>query len=546
MKVRLFLRTVLLIMLVLFLSSCANKDSSGERTSNDYEPIVTEAGEFPIVEEEVTLDVLTVSNSLVENFETNEFTKWYEEKTGVKVNWEVVPEEGVEEQLNLILTSGDYPDVIMDMPVTTSQMRIYGEKGVFLSLNNLIEDYGIETKRMFEEMPIVEDSITTPEGEIYALPQVNVCYHCTMPEKMWINQPWLDELGLDMPTTTEEFHDVLKAFKEDDPNGNGKADEIPLSGMKDSWREKITGFLMEPFIYSELHEIDGKIIAPWDKPERKEGLEYIHGLYEDGLIYEGSFTQDMEQFKKIGENPDEIILGAATAATLSTFLSDDISEDSRMPDYVAVPPLEGPKGKQNVYTEPDPVTRPAEFIITNKAEHPDVAFRWADAMYDHDITKRSVNGRKGEEWVEAEEGDIGLDGEPATWKTNPDAVETKTHNNYWDQTGPSYRPKEYRDTQANDPNSMGTFLQIATEVYDPYVSDTVNPVPELFFSSEQSEELAKIESSLEDHIEEMEAKFIVGDADLDKEWDEYLETLKNIGLDDYVSIYQEAYDEKYK
>src|SRR5699024_6906524 len=146
MKVRLFLRTVLLIMLVLFLSSCANKDSSGERTSNDYEPIVTEAGEFPIVEEEVTLDVLTVSNSLVENFETNEFTKWYEEKTGVKVNWEVVPEEGVEEQLNLILTSGDYPDVIMDMPVTTSQMRIYGEKGVFLSLNNLIEDYGIETK----------------------------------------------------------------------------------------------------------------------------------------------------------------------------------------------------------------------------------------------------------------------------------------------------------------------------------------------------------------------------------------------------------------
>src|SRR5699024_9501519 len=158
-------------------------------------------------------DVLTVSNSLVENFETNEFTKWYEEKTGVKVNWVVVPEEGVVEQLNLILTSGDYPDVIMDMPVTTSQMRIYGEKGVFLSLNNLIEDYGIETKRMFEEMPIVEDSITTPEGEIYALPQVNVCYHCTMPEKMWINQPWLDELGLDMPTTTEEFHDVLKAFK---------------------------------------------------------------------------------------------------------------------------------------------------------------------------------------------------------------------------------------------------------------------------------------------------------------------------------------------
>src|SRR5690625_1904376 len=191
---------ILFSIFISLLTACSKSqesevDINDEISSKDVDDsILTEPGEFPIVEEEVTLDVLTVSNSLVENFETNEFTKWYEEKTGVKVNWEVVPEEGVEEQLNLILTSGDYPDVIMDMPVTTSQMRIYGEKGVFLSLNNLIEDYGIETKRMFEEMPIVEDSITTPEGEIYALPQVNVCYHCTMPEKMWINQPWLDEL----------------------------------------------------------------------------------------------------------------------------------------------------------------------------------------------------------------------------------------------------------------------------------------------------------------------------------------------------------------
>ncbi len=75
-----------------------------------------------------------------------------------------------------------------------------------------------------------KDLITAPDGNIYALPQVNECYHCMYQQRMWIYKPWLDKLGLKMPTTTDEFYEVLKAFKTKDPNGNGKADEIPLSG----------------------------------------------------------------------------------------------------------------------------------------------------------------------------------------------------------------------------------------------------------------------------------------------------------------------------
>ncbi len=130
-------------------------------------------------------------------------------KTGVHINWEIVPAEGAKEKLNLMLTSGDLPDVIMDFTLTPSQLMIYGQKGVFLNLNDLIDNYGVETKKMFEEFPAVKDAVTTPDGDIYALPQVNDCYHCSMPQKMWVYQPWLDELGLEMPTTTEEFYTVL-------------------------------------------------------------------------------------------------------------------------------------------------------------------------------------------------------------------------------------------------------------------------------------------------------------------------------------------------
>src|SRR5699024_2406165 len=151
-------------------------EKSDSKTGNESSVEVTPAGTFPIVEEETTLKVMIRGNSLVEDFETNEFTKWYEEKTNVHVEFEVVPESNVEERLNLALSSGDYPDVILEMGVTPTQQMIYGKQGVFLALNDLIEEYGEETKKMFETLPEIEEAITAPDGNIYALPHVNECY----------------------------------------------------------------------------------------------------------------------------------------------------------------------------------------------------------------------------------------------------------------------------------------------------------------------------------------------------------------------------------
>lgn len=87
-------------------------------------------------------------------------------------------------------------------------------------------------------------AITAPDGNIYALPSINDCYHCSMAQKMWIYKPWLDKLGLDVPTTTDELYTVLKAFKDKDPNGNGKADEVPLTGAPrgSGWYSSIDAF----------------------------------------------------------------------------------------------------------------------------------------------------------------------------------------------------------------------------------------------------------------------------------------------------------------
>ncbi len=164
---------------------------------------------------------------------------------------------------------------------------------------------------------------------------------------------------------------------------------------------------MNAFIYNDMHVKEGNITAPWDKDEWKEGLKYLNKLYKEGLIYSGSFTQDADQNKTLGDNPDVPILGASVGLNSGSFAD---LENGRGRDFEVVPPLKGPDGEQVTLYTPSPVTKPTEFIITKNAKHPDVAMRWADAMYSEEITMRSTLGPPDEGWKEAEEGEKGLDG----------------------------------------------------------------------------------------------------------------------------------------
>ena len=300
-------RATLMLFIGLMISSPVGAQGEIERIPDDL---------FPLTQEPATLRVFTSGNSNVEDFATNAFTKWYEEKTGVKVDFTVAAGTGddVTQALNLLLASGDYPDVIL-IPygvVSTSQLAFYGQQGIFLPLNDLIEEVGVETKRIFEIYPQAETVSTAPDGNIYALPTVNECYHCSLGAKMWIYQPWLDRLGLEMPTTTEEFRAVLQAFKTQDPNGNGEADEIPLAASPLVWNGNLDIFLGSAFItnpQSHLVLSDGAVDVTYTKPEFREALRYIHSLYEAGLIAPASLTQDEDGLSRM-LNSEEVIVGA--------------------------------------------------------------------------------------------------------------------------------------------------------------------------------------------------------------------------------------------
>ena len=176
--------------------------------------MVSGPGEFPIVEEPITLKILMNGSSIVEDFPTNSFTQWYTERTGINLDFDVAPASEAQAVLNLTIASGDLPDIIVGFEVNPSILALYGPQGLFLPLNDLIDEHGHFIHEVFEEKPHVRPLITSPDGEIYGLPTVNECYHCFLSQRAWINQDWLDNVGMAMPQTTDELIDVLTAFKE--------------------------------------------------------------------------------------------------------------------------------------------------------------------------------------------------------------------------------------------------------------------------------------------------------------------------------------------
>lgn len=206
---------------------------------------------------------------------------------------------------NLMLASGDYPDLILtDWPTVFSKSDVmqYGVKeGVLLPITDYIDKYGNNMKRIFDENPHYKESCIAPDGEIYGFARFSECYHCSAYPKIYLRQDWMDALGLDMPENTEELREVLRAFVNDDPNGNGKKDEIGMLGAT-TWNTMVEYALMgmsfqtvKPDFWLSLGA-DGKSVEFSPSTDAyREGLRYIKSLYDEGLIDGTSFTQKEDQ-----------------------------------------------------------------------------------------------------------------------------------------------------------------------------------------------------------------------------------------------------------
>ncbi|OXM85764.1 ABC transporter substrate-binding protein [Paenibacillus rigui] len=493
------------------------------------------------------------------DYKTNLFTQTLENKFNVKFAWTTVPYDGAAEKRQISLASGDYPDLYMLIPwvdkFSQTDLLRFGQQGVILPLNDLIDKYAPNVKAALDKNPYYKAMNTAPDGKIYGLNELNECYHCSFPNKMWINTKWLKQLGLELPQTTEQFKNVLKAFKTKDPNGNGKADEVPLSGSTETYGVHIIPYLMNGFIYDDdrtyLILNGGKVDIAANKPEWKEGLAYIKSLYDEGLIDPGAFTQNAEAFKKIGENADAQLLGAGAGMHPAIFVNTGL-DNKRGSDYNPLAPLTGPHASYATFNYP--VEPGATFVLTNKASEAAqiAAIKVLDYIYTQEGQLLSNYGEEGVDWRKPKEGDVPIEKNATpVFATIPKKEGAAPRNSAWGATAQYNHSKDFRNgwiqgTDIYKPEGYERRLQEATHLYDGKQPKEVFPHWAIWMDPASADEASMMQTNIKDFVNQNALQFVTGAKSLDKDWDTYVKGLDSLNLKGYLTIMQQSYNASLK
>jgi putative aldouronate transport system substrate-binding protein len=506
--------------MVFGIAGCGGKDGNNAATS---EASSYNKEGLPIVNEPVTLKVLTVRwGSMGDTFTQNQWLKDLEKNTNVKIEWQVMSSNDWAEQKSILLASGTLPDIILGNQ-TFGDSDIVNNLSFFRPLDDYIEKNMPNLKAAMEETPELKKISTFPDGKIYSLP-TRLPSRPKSSRQPVINKTWLDKLGLKTPETIDELYNVLKAFKEQDPNGNGKKDEIPFI--------EIGNDLISPFGIADLNNNnmiikDGKAIYFPVSEAFKEGLKWENKLYAEGLLDKEVFTQDDTMRSAKFQNPDAPIVGFTYQWT------PDAVFGKWSDQYVTIPPIAGPDGKR--YTIGNPIGMSLnrnELLITTSSKYPEVAARWADQFYTNEASIQNFWGAIGTVIKKNDDSTYTLMDPPAG--TSADAW-------YWDQSlrdfGPKYVSPSFEQKIVLNPESGdGLKLQL-DKLGSEYVTE---PFPNVMYTSDEFEELPTLTTDIDGYVNTMRAQFI-SKGGIDEGWDDYVKQLNKMGLEKLVKIRTDAY-----
>ncbi len=499
---------------------------------------VSKIYEWPLSKDGEELTIFTKLLTSIEDFDTNKTTLWYEEQTGVHVNWIQAPEAEFTTQLNLNITGGEWPDIYA-ANLSTTELTSMKNGGVIIPINDLIDQYAYYAHQILEEHPEYRDYLTAPDGNMYSLWYNDTGKHMYFSRKLFVKQSWLDQLGMDAPTTTQEFEDMLIAFRDNDMNGNGDpTDEVPYMSSFKAWGGTPFCYFICPFQMTSMDGIYEDENGTWHlaaaEAGYKDALTWLNHLYEEGLIAQETFTQDKNQFKAIinASSEEETIVGCFTAA----YQGDVINNASyiQQGDYTPIEPLEGPTGQKiapsNGYGD-----FKARCAITSVCENPKIAIQWLDFWLCPDGRLYQEYGV--EEGVDYQTVDKpSIYGSPTSYERLFELSQSTLQNIVWyNHTVPRHDWEEIRYGNALEDGSQETLLYQAALLYEDYYVPT--GLKALFWIEDEveAEEYDTLKTDINDYIETQSTAFTTGERSLD-EFDAFVQELKDIGMDRYLEL----------
>lgn len=444
------------------------------------------------------------------------------DEANISFSYQSVMGADLVEKRNLVLASGEYPDVFMKSGFTTTDMDKYGKQGIFIPLEDLIKQYAPNLSARLDEIN-GWDYLASGDGHIYSLPEMGRQEGALT--TYWINKEWMDTLGLQEPKSIDELYNVLKEFKEKDANGNGDPnDEIPITGTDVVKPDLLLPYFGVCYDYaSKTAVIDGQLTYVPTAEVFKEYIAFVSKLYQEGIMDKNVFTQKHEQQGAIGQSGD--VLGSFFDAGAFLTVGRD-NDDS----YIALTPFT--EGTYPLRTGVIPGT----FVITDKCENPEILVAMMDQFYTEEGGILAWMGIEGETWQLNADGDWewivgkGYGDDVASVRSSQTIQGAANH--------PSVQPEFWYDKMSAKVDPDEVYLN---EQRAKISENGAVPLPAMGYSEDDAMTIATLKTDLDAYIDQYVAQVATGKLSLESSWDEYVKTLGSMGADQLTTIYQSAY-----
>lgn len=500
-----------------------------------------EPGTLPIVKDgTITLSIFCPGNGEY-SWADNDQTPLVEQMTGIKLDWNIAASsDNVRDKISTMFASGDMTDIILTGVGNANRYdkaseAMFGAQGLILPLEQYLDTVSVGYKAAFEKMDGMREYITTPDGHIYSLPNVDGSLHVQYNMKLWLNNQWLENLNLQVPTTTQEFYEVMKAFKEQDANGNGDPnDEVPLgiTSITDmfSWLYSKYDLMNRgtsmagSYIDADPADPSGNTIRAFiTADEMKDVLKDAKHFWDEKLLPSTLF--DADYYNAIwSTNISQNWAGFHTAWATAT--------GNYVDDYIALP--NAPTEKWNNVL--GYLSGFGSGVITKECEIPEAMVSWFNYLYTIDGAYEFFLGIEGESYIIDDQGHVQLT-EKIT--NHPELEQEQAHLRYSFYSGggnPALATDETfkgGETYITSLNGCDNFRP-ATEGLTIWEAFPLN--------SDQTERINNVKGDISAVYKEYTAAFVTGTKDIDADWQEFLDKLNAAGLEEYLAAYQEAYD----
>lgn len=501
-------------------------------------------------------DIMGGISSLSKGYEKNEVLNQLEENAGIKIDWNVMS-DSLSEQVNVRIAGGELPDAFMGVGFSNYDLTNYGSDGTFIDLTPyLTEEYMPNLTKILEENPDIKSAITMSDGCIYGLPAgekmgtagigADEDYSIyTIPQFSMINKAWLDDLGLEVPTTLDELHDVLVAFQENDMSakyyGNDAGSTIPMSTGFDQWcwGQNIfyAGFGFTNWPNDVINDLvlnpDGKVDFVCASDNYRKALTYFHDWYAEGLMDKEMFSQsDTQLISKCSQG----YVGVSTWWYIDELMGDYAD------DYVFLPILDGPDGTHNVTVRTGGATNSGNLSITSECKSPANLLKFFDQWYDPETVMQLQYGPVGTYFTQQDENGVwqSITDEEAKEKYGKSAGELKGE---YEVYGPKLILSDYYNTTFKMEDRAIERLTDLNDFWMPYVDSTVTYPVDCVFTEDELDTIDMYKTDFENTVAEQEGLWLKEGGPSDKEWESYVTKLKeSCGMDELKEVYQEAYD----